>query len=328
MKLHQNRELFQDAILATAQSLTIPEIYIEKDYWVTLALYEIFHSSLSSEAVFKGGTALSKCHKLIERFSEDIDVVVLRRKGETDNQLKKKIRGLSKIVSAVIPEIDVEGLTNKKGNIRKTVHQYNKIYKGNFGQVREHIILEASWLGNFEPYTMEAVSSYITGMMEDQNQHKLIKKYNLGPFKAKVLSKERTFCEKIMSLVRFSHQKNPLSELSNKIRHIYDIHMLLKNNEVNNFFESNEFNTMLLKVGHDDTKSYKNNNKWLQEHPVKAIIFSQPEKTWEKIKTSYNSSFKELVIGKLPQEADLISTLLRVAEKLETVEWDIKLDSK
>ncbi|MCK5200763.1 MAG: nucleotidyl transferase AbiEii/AbiGii toxin family protein, partial [Spirochaetales bacterium] len=280
--------------------------------------------SLASEAVFKGGTALSKCHKLIERFSEDIDVVVLRRKGEADNQLKKKIRGLSKVVSAVIPEIDVEGLTNKKGNIRKTVHQYNKIYKGNFGQIREHIILEASWLGNFEPFTMETVSSYIADMMYNQNQYKLIKEYNMSPFETQVLSKERTFCEKIMSLVRFSHLENPYPELSNKIRHIYDIHMLLKNDEVKVFFESNEFNIMLLKVGHDDALSYKNNNKWLQEHPTKAIIFSQPEKTWDKIKTSYNSSFKELVIGRLPEKADLIAILQRVAKRLETVEWDIK----
>jgi hypothetical protein len=41
VNLYQNRELFQDAVLAAAQYLNIPEIYIEKDYWVTVALYEI-----------------------------------------------------------------------------------------------------------------------------------------------------------------------------------------------------------------------------------------------------------------------------------------------
>jgi hypothetical protein len=68
---------------------------------------------------------------------------------KSDNQLKKKIRGISKIVGSIIPEVYVEGLTNKKGNIRKTAHQYSKIFKGSFSQVREHIILETSWLGNF-----------------------------------------------------------------------------------------------------------------------------------------------------------------------------------
>jgi predicted nucleotidyltransferase component of viral defense system len=70
MNLHKNNQLFQDAVIATAQRYNIAEIYIEKDYWITVALYTIFHSAVADEAVFKGGTALSKCHKLIERFSD------------------------------------------------------------------------------------------------------------------------------------------------------------------------------------------------------------------------------------------------------------------
>ncbi len=35
MTLNENKELYNDAILATAQQKGIPEIYIEKDYWVT-----------------------------------------------------------------------------------------------------------------------------------------------------------------------------------------------------------------------------------------------------------------------------------------------------
>ena len=60
MNLHTNNSLFADAVIATAQQFDIPEIYIEKDYWVTVALYAIFHSNIANEAVFKGGTALSK----------------------------------------------------------------------------------------------------------------------------------------------------------------------------------------------------------------------------------------------------------------------------
>ncbi|MDO9567663.1 MAG: nucleotidyl transferase AbiEii/AbiGii toxin family protein [Candidatus Desulfaltia sp.] len=119
---------------------------MEKDYWVTLVLYEIFHSNIADQIVFKGGTSLSKCHKLIQRFSEDIDLVVLRNKGENDNQLKRKIRSISKVVENVLSEIQVEGLTNKKGNIRKTVYRYNRLFEGSFGQARDQIILESTWL--------------------------------------------------------------------------------------------------------------------------------------------------------------------------------------
>lgn len=105
MKLHQNKELFQDAVLSASQRFSIPEIYVEKDYWVTLVLYEIFHSNIADQIVFKGGTSLSKCHKLIQRFSEDIDLVVFRNEGENDNQLKTKLRSISKVVENILPEI-------------------------------------------------------------------------------------------------------------------------------------------------------------------------------------------------------------------------------
>ena len=76
MKLHEDKKLFREAVEFTAQLMDILDIYVEKDYWVTYALHTIFHNPIGEEAIFKGGTALSKCHGLIDRFSEDIDLVV------------------------------------------------------------------------------------------------------------------------------------------------------------------------------------------------------------------------------------------------------------
>ena len=85
MNLHNNTELFKTAVTVAAQELDIPSIYIEKDYWVTFVLHTIFHNAIGPDVVFKGGTALSKCFNLIDRFSEDIDLVVLRKEGESNN---------------------------------------------------------------------------------------------------------------------------------------------------------------------------------------------------------------------------------------------------
>lgn len=253
MKLHENGKLFQDAIQATSQQLNVPEIYIEKDYWVTLALLNIFTSDAEKFAIFKGGTALSKCHKLIERFSEDIDIVVIREKEESANKLKNKLKVITDAVVKIMPEVQVNGTTNKLGMIRKTAHRYKKMdLKGNYGQVRENIIIEATWLGNFEPYVQSNVSSYIRDMMKATGRNDLIEEYSLQPFTLKVLSMERTFCEKIMSLVRFSLTEDPYSNLSNKIRHIYDLHLMLKNDEIKTFFQGLGFDKMLNQVGSDD----------------------------------------------------------------------------
>src|SRR5690606_7425319 len=203
MKLHENKELFQDAVIATSQQKGIREIYIEKDYWVTFTLNNIFKNDIGQETVFKGGTALSKCFGLIQRFSEDIDLVVLRNENETASQIKTKIKKISNCVSNVLPEIEIDGITNKLGMIRKTAHSYPRLFTGHFGQVRNIISVESTCLGHFEPYTTAQVSSFIYEMMLQRNQQTLIDEYGMNPFEVLALSPKRTVCEKIMSLVRF-----------------------------------------------------------------------------------------------------------------------------
>ena len=146
MKLHLDKKLFRQALQFTSDQMQIPVIFVEKDYWVTYALFAIFNDEIGSDTVFKGGTALSKCYNIIERFSEDIDLVVLRKDGESNNKLTAKIRTISNVVSNVLPEIEIAGLTHKMGMNRKTVHSYNKEFKGDYGQVRDAIVVEATWL--------------------------------------------------------------------------------------------------------------------------------------------------------------------------------------
>jgi predicted nucleotidyltransferase component of viral defense system len=57
MKLHLNKELFNEAIRITAQQMDIQPIYVEKDYWVTLVLHTLYHSTVKDEVIFKGGTS-------------------------------------------------------------------------------------------------------------------------------------------------------------------------------------------------------------------------------------------------------------------------------
>ncbi len=216
MKLHQNKELFKEAVTAVAQQMDIPEIYVEKDYWLTYALKIIFKNEIGEEIVFKGGTALSKCFDIIKRFSEDIDLVVMQTGEETDNQLKRKIRKISKIVNEELPEIEMTGITHKMGMIRKTAHQYPRNFEGSFGQIREAIIMEASWFGNSEPFESRPIITFIGQMMLQNHQIDIVKEYELDSFDVRGLKPTRTICEKIMSLVRFSYGEKPVENLKIK----------------------------------------------------------------------------------------------------------------
>lgn len=326
MRLHENEQLFRQAISATADKLGIDVIFVEKDYWVTYALKEIFNSKASEYTVFKGGTSLAKCYNLIDRFSEDIDLVVLKSDGDSNNRLTTKIKTIGEVVSAILPEVQIDGITHKMGMNRKTAHSFPKLFKGNFGQVRSEIIVEATWLGYYEPYTTRQISTLVAEMMFKTKQDAIADEYDLMPFEVRVLEPIRTICEKIMSLVRFSYTENPIADLGRKIRHTYDLHQLLKQKEFQEFFSSKKFDAMLLKVAADDVISFKNNNNWLQHHPKNAIIFASLEEVWNVIKDIYINNFSDLVYGGLPNEQEIYKTLELIKERLGQVDWQIDLN--
>ena len=74
MLLHTDKNLFEQTIFQVAQRSGIESGIIEKDYYVSLLLKEL--SQTLPSMIFKGGTSLSKCHKVIKRFSEDIDITL------------------------------------------------------------------------------------------------------------------------------------------------------------------------------------------------------------------------------------------------------------
>lgn len=71
--LHNHRQ-FADLIRIVAQERGIDPALVEKDYWIMHCLYGLQQLGLTFQ--LKGGTSLSKGHQAIERFSEDIDILI------------------------------------------------------------------------------------------------------------------------------------------------------------------------------------------------------------------------------------------------------------
>ena len=73
----EKKEVFQ----AVSLSMGLRPDIVEKDFWVCFMLHHLFHDCKYKDAfVFKGGTSLSKAYHVIERFSEDIDIILDWRK--------------------------------------------------------------------------------------------------------------------------------------------------------------------------------------------------------------------------------------------------------
>lgn len=85
--LHENKEEFRNAVNLASEYFHILPVVAEKDYYVTMILREL--SKRQNFVVFKGGTSLSKCYKVIKRFSEDIDITIDSKLSQ--GQRKKSI---------------------------------------------------------------------------------------------------------------------------------------------------------------------------------------------------------------------------------------------
>ena len=106
MYLHNDKQLFEEVVSATANEIRLPIAIIEKDYYVTMILKEL--AKRAPECVFKGGTSLSKCHHVIDRFSEDIDIAFSDELGRgARRQFKENVViKISEELGMPIPDLD------------------------------------------------------------------------------------------------------------------------------------------------------------------------------------------------------------------------------
>jgi hypothetical protein len=102
-RLRDDADDFAGAIDNAARELRLAAEFVEKDYWVTQALRAL-HRCYAGWFVLKGGTSLAKGYNLIERFSEDVDVLVSPAKGDS---AKSRERLLLAVVEGVATEMGV-----------------------------------------------------------------------------------------------------------------------------------------------------------------------------------------------------------------------------
>ncbi len=99
MNLHKNPGELYDTLLVVGDRLNTSPAIIEKDYYVTMFLEAL--AKRVPNLLFKGGTSLSKCHKIINRFSEDIDLTL-----DADNQTQGNKRNLKYEIIEVCNDIE------------------------------------------------------------------------------------------------------------------------------------------------------------------------------------------------------------------------------
>jgi hypothetical protein len=285
-------------------------VYIEKDYWVTYALKNIFSSDLAEKVVFKGGTSLSKAYGIIHRFSEDVDLALIPKPERSGARVKRLLRDITSIAGMELQE-DTSIPAEKHGTIRKVYYMYpRQVYGPLVGQVGDRLLIEANAFSRPQPNDNVQLSTYISTFLQEKGESSLLEANNLNPFPVRVLQPEKTFTEKVVALVKASFQKDPAASLRERIRHIYDVHQLIMVDRVRVFCLSDIFYLQLQATLADDSSSPIGNKDWMQQSMNDCPIFQGPEKIWwPHLSSVYNREFKEMMFGPLPPEKDILETL-------------------
>ena len=195
MRLHENKQLFADAINAASRpksegGLGIKSIFIEKDYWICRSLKLMAEGDKGGNAVFKGGTSLSKAYGIGARFSEDIDVAIAEAWTLSGNQLKNLIRRTAKTMTAGLEEIVIPGVTSKGSHYHKAFYAYPRaVATEQVGAIKAgQLLVEINSFANPYPSQKCTLSSFLTGFIIQSGNESLIEQYEMQPFEVIVLA--------------------------------------------------------------------------------------------------------------------------------------------
>lgn len=217
MFLHENIDLFKCYINDASSQYGIADCFIEKDYYVFMMLKYIV-SQLGENVVFKGGTSLSKAHRIITRFSEDIDLCLPQDKIKSDGARKR-------LVEAIFRGFNTLGLQNTTSREIQRRGDYNNL-EGTYSvlatenNVKPTIKVEVAHRIKEFPYQYCQISSYLGDYLL-----RLYGSYgNCGiePFIVLTVSVYRTFIDKLFAIGDYY-----LSGKSKRYsRHLYDVYKI------------------------------------------------------------------------------------------------------
>lgn len=247
---------YQKMVITQAANITgLPVQTIEKDLWVTAVLQMVFSLPIANHLVFKGGTSLGKVWKVINRFSEDIDVAIDPSIWGFEGDLtKRQIKRLRKESSIFVRDnfckslqeivatmgmnrwLTVEADPDGEGDVTypepRVIHfRYKSLFDENLPYLHSDVKLEVGSRSLMEP-TEEAI---VTSIIEDT----LPIRTTIREVKIPTALAEKTFLEKAFLLHElFSSTSH--REAKRRSRHLYDLAQMIGTDIATRAIENDE----------------------------------------------------------------------------------------
>jgi len=221
-----------------AKKLKIAPPSVEKDVWITAVLRALFALPYAENLSFKGGTSLSKCYNLIERFSEDIDIAVNREflgYGDTlsKTQINDRLRRAAcsfvreKLQFDVAKQMENQGIGKGLFSVKVNITPISTTdpeiievhYKSSYNELsylKPVVKLEISGRSMTEPVRKVALQSLVDKEFPAAS-------FAENPFDVNAVVLERTFWEKVCLLHEEFAKLQEFMRTERMSRHLYDL---------------------------------------------------------------------------------------------------------
>ncbi len=324
----------RNAYIQIAEQMGMSAFAVEKDWWVSRTLDIIFQMPIAAHLVFKGGTSLSKAWKLINRFSEDIDLAIDKEffEGYKGDISKTKITKLRKEAGTYTTGVFFKELQEKFRENGFTDLEFKVIeakdsdqdprileiyYPNVIVPTSEYVLprvqIEVSCRSLREPFTFQKFGALVDEVYVERD-------FAAPLFEVPTVNPERTFLEKLFLLHEEFHRPANKMRVDRLSRHLYDIHQLAQAGIAELAFGDKDLYETIVshrykfsRVG--DVDYNQHNPKTVNPIPPHEVIVE-----WE---ADYAKMKEDMIYdGKKPSFEDLITNLERLKAKLQAADWE------
>lgn len=314
------KALFQN----TAAKMGLTNAIIEKDFWVCFMLDYLFHrSKWKNNIAFKGGTSLSKSYGLIERFSEDIDLILdwrvigfaanepwEERSNTKQDVFNKEANRRTKeflkdtFMLSVTHDLQTELNTSincyiEESDPQTVVFAYNRSFED--ASILPVIRLEIGALAAWTPAEIKPITPYVAVQYP--------KLFSEPKTDILTVLPKRTFWEKVTILHREANRPESKPFPARYSRHYYDLHCMMNSPVKNDAFADIQ---LLNKVVEFKEKFYRCPWAKYEEAKVGTMKLMPPERNLQALKEDYEH-MQNMIFGNKPD----FYVILKGIEQLE-----------
>jgi hypothetical protein len=302
---------FTDLIRATASALGIPAPIIEKDYYLTRALFFLSRDH-AGRFLLKGGTSLTKGWDLLDRFSEDLDLL-LRVEFEgrqiSKGERERRLKAMCATISAAPGFSAVQGRFPVETGVHRTAEFSYPGSVEDLAGLSKAIRLEMGTRGGPNPSAIRTVLSMVAKHAASHSLSHVAE--DLRAFEVEMLDVKRTFVEKLFTINSAYEQ----DRTANKTRHYYDLSRLCGLPEIREFAGTDEYREIFKSVRQYSQENFPNARTPAKDSFSNSPALDPDPEGLSTLKRSYERE-KHLFFAQPPTMDEILAAIRALLPKL------------